>query len=180
MTSNHTKSDFRKYCIKRLKFNSRFIKIRQDRLIIDRLFNIICELKVKKVLLYIPMDLEVNVLPLINRLRKLKGYEVYVPYMFEDSFKVVKYRLPLDKKRFGIKEPRDSLFYKSKIDLAIVPVVGIDRDYKRIGFGKGMYDRFFYRLSYKPTIIFTQRFYCKTDEKLTDDYDIQADYIVSN
>ena len=57
--------------------------------------------------------MEVDVLPLINKLRK-KQVNVYVPYMEGDSFKVVKYRLPLEKKEFGIKEPNNSFCYKSK------------------------------------------------------------------
>ena len=125
------------------------------------------------------MGMEVDILPLIKKLRREKKVEVFVPFMFEDSFKIVKYRLPLIKKRFGIKEPNDS-HLKPKIDVAVVPVVGIDGAYKRIGFGKGMYDRFFYRLKYQPTKIFVQRELCKTSQIITDHYDIQADYIITN
>ena len=97
-----------------------------------------------------------------------------------ESFKIVKYRLPLHKKRFGIKEPNNSFFKARKIDLAIVPVVGIDKLGKRIGFGKGMYDRFFSNLGYKPTMVFTQLVLCKSEKILSNDYDIQADYIITN
>ena len=178
MIESH-KSDFRKSCITRLKFKSRFAKIKKDKIIVDKLIKTIDILKPKKLLLYIPFGFEVDVQPLINRLRREKKVEVYVPYMVGDSFKIVKYRLPLKRKKFGIKEPFNS-FANIKIDAAIVPVVGIDGVFKRIGFGAGMYDRFFDHINYKPTLIFTQTVLCKTTKILSDKYDIQADYIISS
>lgn len=178
MKENH-KGDFRKSCIKRLEFSSRFLKFYKDKKTVKKLKKFIDIYKPKNVLLYIPMGLEVNVLPLINDLRK-KQIEVFVPFMYEDSFKVVRYRLPLEKKKFGIKEPRNSFRVHQKIDLAIVPVVGVDKECKRIGFGKGMYDRFFYRLNYKPTTVFTQLTLCKANETLSNQYDIQADFIITS
>ena len=178
MKENH-KSDFRKSCIKRLEFSSHFSKFYKDKKTVKKLKKFIDINKSKNVLLYIPMKMEVDVLPLINNLRKEKK-NVFVPFMVDDSFKIVKYRLPLQKKRFGIKEPKNSFCLHKRVDLAIVPIVGIDKLCKRIGFGRGMYDRFFYRLNYKPTVVFTQLTLCKANEILTDKYDIQADYIITN
>ncbi|MCD8477422.1 MAG: hypothetical protein LRY68_05525 [Sulfurospirillum sp.] len=45
--------------------------------------------------------------------------------------------MPLERKIFNIKEPKNSFAVKPKIDLAIVPVIGVDGALKRIGFGKG-------------------------------------------
>ncbi len=172
------KREFRTSCMKRLKFESRFSKVKNDKKIVNNLYKLILKLKVRKVLLYVPLSLEVDVNPLINKLRRIKNIDVYVPFMFEDSFKIVKYRLPLKRKKFGIYEPNNS-FFKGKIDLAIVPIVGLDVLNKRIGFGKGMYDRFFHRLKYKPITVFTQRKLCKTSEILSNHYDIEADYIIT-
>ncbi len=172
------KGDFRKSCIKRLEFQSRFLKFYKDKKTVKKIKSFINSYKSRNILLYIPMGMEVNVLPLINELRKTKT-NVFVPFMVEDSFKLVRYRLPLHKKKFGIREPNNSFCKNSKIDLAIVPVVGVDKECKRIGFGKGMYDRFFDRLNYKPVIVFTQLTLCKSDKKLSNQYDIQADYIIT-
>ena len=177
---NDHKSDFRKSCIKRLEFTSLFLKYYKNKIIVKKLENFIKQSDSRNILLYIPMDIEVDVKPLINSLRKTKKREVYVPFMQGESFKIVKYRLPLYKKRFGIKEPNNSFFKNPKIDLAIVPIVGIDKLGKRIGFGKGMYDRFFDSLNYKPTIVFTQLILCKSEKILSDNYDIQANYIITN
>ncbi len=177
---NGHKSDFRKSCIKRLEFTSLFLKYYRNKIIVKKLEDFIKRSDSRNILLYIPLGIEVDVKPLIKSLRKIKKREVYVPFMQGESFKIVKYRLPLHKKRFGIKEPNNSFFKARKIDLAIVPVVGIDKLGKRIGFGKGMYDRFFSNLGYKPTMVFTQLVLCKSEKILSNDYDIQADYIITN
>jgi len=176
---NYHKSDFRKSCIKRLEFTSLFLKYYKNKIIVRKLKKIIERSGSKNILLYIPLGIEVDVYPLIVSLRKSKKI-VYVPYMQGDSFKIVKYRLPLYKKKFGIKEPNNSFVKAAKIDIAIIPVVGVDALNKRIGYGKGMYDRFFDRLNYKPTMIFTQLILCKSENVLSDCYDIQADYIITN
>ena len=109
MLQSH-KSDFRKSCIKKLKFHSRFTKNYKDKKVVDRLYSAIYNMKKKNVLLYIPLDLEVDVYPLIKRLRKEKKVNVFVPFMEGLSFKAVKFRLPLKTKKFGIKEPNNSFF----------------------------------------------------------------------
>ncbi|QKF67560.1 5-formyltetrahydrofolate cycloligase [Arcobacter venerupis] len=177
---NDHKSDFRKSSIKRLEFTSLFLKYYKNKIIVKKLEDFIKRSDSKNILLYIPLGIEVDVKPLIKNLRKTKSKNVYVPFMQGESFKIVKYRLPLHKKRFGIKEPNNSFFKARKIDLAIVPIVGIDKLGKRIGFGKGMYDRFFDKLDYKPTIVFTQLVLCKSEKILSDNYDIQANYIITN
>jgi len=178
MNVNH-KSDFRKSCIKRLEFSSRFSKYYKDKIVVKKLENLIKKNEAENILLYVPLGAEVDVKPLINKLRKLNK-NVYVPFMLGDSFKIIKYRLPLHGKKFGIKEPNNSFMKPKKIDLAIVPIVGVDAIGKRIGFGKGMYDRFFGRLSYKPTLVFTQLTLCKSEKILSNNYDIRADYIISS
>lgn len=179
MNVNH-KSDFRKTSIKKLEFSSGFSKFKKDKTIINKLENLIKNSDAKNILLYVPLGTEVDVKPLINKLRKYKNKNIYVPYMSGLSFKIVKYRLPLKVKKFGIKEPNNSFFKPHKIDMAIVPIVGVDVLGKRVGFGKGMYDRFFDSLSYKPTIVFTQLTLCKSDKILCENHDIQADYIITS
>lgn len=125
--------------------------------------------------------MEADLLPLINILRKRENIDVYVPFMKGESFVSVKYRLPLKKKRFGIKEPPFSRFKNNKIDLdmIVVPIVGVDRTHRRVGFGAGMYDRFFEKLKKRPVTIFTQLELCKTSSLVTDHYDISPDYIIT-
>lgn len=179
MKNNH-KCDFRKSCIKRLKFVSTHTKYYKNKIVVKKLKNLIDKKKAKNILFYIPLGFEVDILPLLKSLRKDKNITIYVPYMIEDSFKVVKFRLPLYKKSFGIKEPYNSHLKAKKLDLAIIPIIGVDNICKRVGFGKGMYDRFFWELSYKPIMVFTQLELCMSKQNLSNIYDIQADYIITS
>ena len=176
-TKEKQKCDFRKISIQRLRLSSRIAKIKKDYYINLEILKLIKQHKVKNILVYIPMDMEVNILPLIKRLRK-ENYKLFTPYMVDDSFKIVKYRLPLKKKKFGIYEPNNSNL-KVQLDMAIVPIIAIDDTFRRVGFGKGMYDRFFAKLPYKPITIFTSLELCKCDTIITSSYDIEADYIIT-
>lgn len=134
----------------------------------------------KNILLFLPMQTEVNIKPLINWLKKRHGVRVFIPCVKGVSFKVIPYRLPLRKNQYGIFESNDSLFYLNNIDTAIVPVLGIDIHFKRIGFGKGMYDRFFASLSNHPKIIFIARTAWVSKRSITEIHDICADTFIAN
>jgi len=171
------KQIFRELCIKNLKKVEKNGKIYRNKKVLKKIEQIISKNNIKSILLYMPMSHEVDVRPLFKRFRK--GIRIYVPFMEGKSFKLVQYRLPLQKKRFGIYEPMNSHFYLSKIDMAVVPVVGVDGKLRRIGFGKGMYDRFFSTLKEKPIIVFVQPMKCYTKQNITDDFDIQADIYIT-
>ncbi len=174
------KQDFRQHCLKRLKKVSHLPAYKKDKIILESLYQIIEESRAEVILLYLPLKIEVNLYPLILKLRKEKK-QLYVPFMEGKSFRLVKYRLPLYRKQFGIKEPKDSKQYKVKnIDLAIVPMVGTDTSRRRVGFGKGMYDRFFEK-NHKniKKVVFVARELCYSKEIVTDYYDVKADLLVS-
>ncbi len=172
------KIKLRKKCIKKLKkvskSNSKFSK---DKKISQKLETIINSKKIKSILFYLPLGIEAD-------LRKLmlfykKRLKIFVPFIEGESFKMVEYRLPLKKNGFGILEPASSRFMQKEVDLIVVPVVGVDRNLQRIGFGKGMYDRFFEKLQKKPIVIFVQREKCFTSQKVCDSHDIYCDYYVT-
>lgn len=176
-----TKSDFRKLCIKKLKICSKRSKLKKDKFISNDILKIIESSKAKNILLYLPLGMEVDVRGLINTLRRKKKYNIFVPFMVGETFKIVPYRLPLEVKKYNIKEPKNSDFkYNVELDLAIVPIVGCDDSFRRIGFGVGFYDRFFASLKKKPKVIFTQLCLCKSKNILTQSHDVQADYIITN
>ncbi|WP_456471232.1 5-formyltetrahydrofolate cyclo-ligase [Caminibacter sp.] len=169
---NDLKSEFRKICLNLNKHN----KYYYSKKIGWEIYKI--AKNHQKILFFIPMKNEVDIHWVIRKL-KMEKKSVFVPFMQDLSFKMVKYSLPLAKKKFSILEPLNKNETLEKIDLAIVPIVGIDSDFKRIGFGKGMYDRFFARLKYRPKIVFVQLKPCVSKTKLTDGYDIKADEYIS-
>ena len=146
------KNNFRETCLKRLKNNSsKYIK---DKLVIASLDKVLLEYKNLNILAFIPLSIEPNIYKWL--LQNRAKHNLYTPFMEDVSFKMVKFRLPLRLKKFNLFEPPNSFSAKSKIDVAIVPVVGVDGDFRRVGFGKGMYDRFFDKLDYKVLTIFIQ------------------------
>ncbi len=171
------KNEFRKYCKNRLKKTNN--KIKRDFLVNKKILKYIDEIKAKNILLYIPLKQEVNINKVIQVLKKDKKYNIFVPFMEGVSFKMVKFRLPLNIKKFNIKEPKNSFAKGKKIDLAIVPVLGVDGAFRRIGFGKGMYDRFFQSLPYKPKIAFVELSDCITASCVGESHDIQADIYIT-
>ena len=174
------KKAFRRHCFKRLKAASGRGHYPKDRKVREMLYALIREQGAQSVMLYLPLATEVDLYPLIRRLRREKR-RLYVPFMEGASFRVVKYRYPLEKKRFGIREPKDSRQYRiKKIDMAIVPIVGMDVTGRRVGFGKGMYDRFFEKeIKNIDKTVFVARELCYSETVLTNHYDIKADIVVT-
>lgn len=169
------KRTFRKICIKRAKEKRNVHTYKLDKLLNIRLYSYIKEENFRVIMLYIPLKIEVNISNLILKLRREKKI-VLVPFMVGESFRLVKYRLPLSKKQFSVKEPKNSNRYNNRIDLAIVPVIGTDVTLRRVGFGRGFYDRFFEKNHKRvDNILFVGREYCLSSEVITDDYDVKGD-----
>jgi len=179
-TRRQRKEAFRREALQHLRRIPKGRARMEDRRLLRHLRRYLERRSLKRVLLYLPLALEVDLRPLIHELRR-RGVQVYVPFMEGKSFRPVKYRLPLQKKRFGIYEPKNSRQYRPrKIDIAIVPIVGTDPTLRRIGFGRGFYDRFFEKEKrHIETILFVQRRLCYAPVVLTEAHDVRADAIVA-
>jgi 5-formyltetrahydrofolate cyclo-ligase len=181
MTKNDFKNNFRCETILKLQKESNKINtIVKDKKISDHIYRLIKKHDFKTIMIYIPLKSEVNINALTLKLRQ-EGKMILVPFMEGKSFRLVQYRLPLNKKKFGIKEPKNShKFIKKNIDLAVVPIVGTDRTLRRVGFGKGMYDRFFEKeKKYINYTLFVTRKLFISKHYITDNHDISADMILA-
>ncbi|MBN2965321.1 5-formyltetrahydrofolate cyclo-ligase [Sulfurospirillum sp. T05] len=172
-----SKEEFRARCLQKLKHHALRNKLRQDHAVLTKLALLLKDVKGKTILCYLPLKHEVNITKLMRSLRP--DNRLLVPFMEGVSFKVVKFRLPIKKKRFSVLEPQNSQMIFSKIDIAIVPVVGVDGALRRIGHGKGMYDRFFSSLKCHPIVIFVQGADCFTTQHVGDAHDVQADFYIT-
>ena len=173
------KQTFRKACLKRLRRSAKHPNhYGKDKKISQKLAKILEKEKPRTILFYLPLDLEVDLKMLMLRMKK--KCKILVPFIVEESFKMVEYRLPLEKNSFGIFEPKADNLAQKNIDLIIVPIVGMDKHRQRVGFGKGMYDRFYEKLSPKPVVVFVQRDGCTSREKLCDSYDIRCHYYLTS
>lgn len=172
-----TKTTFRKNCLNKLQNSSQHNELYKKHLLNRKLLKILSNMKNKKILFYYPLPLESNILNTLYKMRKVS--EVYIPFMEGQSFKMVPFRLPLKKKKFGIYEAGNTHKNINKIDIAIIPAIGVDGNLQRVGFGKGMYDRFFEKLQRKPYTIFVQNELCYTKESICDVHDIACDLLLT-
>lgn len=172
-----TKQIFRKKCLNKIKNLPQYNKIYRTKKINQRLMKELKDIKNKKILFYYPLGFEADIRETL--LKKRKNCEIYIPFMQGESFKMVTFRLPLNKKKFGILEAGNSFKNIKNIDIAIVPALGVDGLMKRVGFGKGMYDRFFSKLRKKPYTIFVQPTLNYTEQSICDFYDISCDLLLT-
>jgi len=173
------KKEFRENCIGKLRGLNRVKRYKADKVVNQKLYKYIKESGSRIVMLYIPLKIEINIFSLILRLRK-ENVTLLVPFMEGKSFRLVKYRLPIKIKKFGVREPNISNNFYKKIDLAIVPIIGMDKTFRRVGFGKGFYDRFFEKHGNKiEKILFVGRQSCICSDIITDDYDVEGDFYIT-
>lgn len=135
------------------------------------------KLSPKTVLIYLPLNFEANIKPCLKSWRA--NYKLYAPFIEGVNFKMVRYRLPLQRGKLKILSPNNSGQNIRKVDVMIVPAVAIDSSFRRIGFGKGMYDRFYSTLKNKPIVIFVQPLFVYTKRVVTNSLDIRADFVVT-
>lgn len=171
------KDEFRTFAKKDIRKNSR-IKARCFHYpMLKNLLNLINFLHPKNILIYIPMKTEPNLSVILRNLRR--NYQIFAPFMVSKSFKMVKFRQPFVSGKFGLKEPRISKAYNKKIDLAIVPILGVDRNFARIGHGKGCYDMFFSNLKYNPSVIFVSIGEYFSKQSICEKHDITCDFLLT-
>ena len=94
---------------------------------------------------YVSTDIEVNTREVIDRLRTL-GKTVLVPKIINME-RMIAVRFDgwekLQAGQLGILTPGHDAEWQSPIDLCITPGLGFTLDGKRIGYGKGYYDKWF-------------------------------------
>ncbi len=172
-----TKTIFRKNCLNKIKNRVKHNKHYMDAKLNLRLQRELKGVKNKKILFYYPLPFEANILKTLQKMRQ--NCDIYIPFMEGESFKMVPFRLPLKEKKFGIFEAGNTYRKLEKIDIAIVPAVGVDGNLQRVGFGKGMYDRFFAKLKKRPYTIFVQSELCYTKKFICDAYDVSCDLLLT-
>ncbi|WP_101002953.1 5-formyltetrahydrofolate cyclo-ligase [Helicobacter pylori] len=176
---------FRDFCKERLKR----AKPTKDKAVRDKLACKLLFLKLKdyqNILLYSPLGHELDIRPLILKLRQ-KNKRVWLPKSIKkgadfskEGFTIAPFRLPL--RRLGwFDEPSLSRYYKLELDCIVVPILGMDTSFRRVGFGLGMYDRSLPPLLQlkRPLIVFVSRELAIANGVLTDAHDIEADLYIN-
>ncbi len=146
-----TKTRIRSKILKQLKIQkeedrNRKSKIIQNKLLRNKVFK-----RAKIVMFYIAFGGEVNTQEMIKKAQKI-GKLVCVPVCRKDKETmhpaVLAGEAKLKKGPYGVLEPVvESLVKAEDLDLVIVPGLAFDKKGRRLGRGKGCYDRFLAKIS---------------------------------
>src|SRR5690554_2798440 len=107
--------------------------------------------------IYYPTKNEIDLTSLIDMYPdKIFAYPKIVNEKIQ--FLQVDKTIELKKSHFGVSEPSYGFDITSKLEVIIVPALGMTKNNYRLGYGKGYYDKFFkvYQNPYKIGIIYEQ------------------------
>jgi 5-formyltetrahydrofolate cyclo-ligase len=178
MSVNLEKNEFRKSARANLMRLAKFKAKCSHYQATKTLLNLINFTNSKKILLYLPLDYEVDVLKMRRNLSR--RCEIFAPFMVGLSLKMVRLRLPFVTYKFHVRQPSGRKMDNVRLDMAVVPAIGVDGAMARIGHGKGFYDRFFDTLPVKPKLIVfleVKDFYTK--DVLSQAHDAVGDFYIT-
>ena len=130
---------------------------------------------------YYPYNHEINSIEILKEFEK-KKYLISLPKIrknYKMNFYRWSFKDPLIINEYGIPEPvKKKIIYPN---ILLVPLVAFDRNFNRIGYGGGFYDRYIKRVS-KIRKIFTIGLaysFQKVKKIPINNYDIKLDYIIT-
>ena len=169
-----TKSELRKLHKKQRDEIAVDIRTSREKRIIQQLFSLEEVINAKTIFIYNSFGSEVSTKELTQKFLQ-EGKEIYVPKIFGEIMKAVKFDGEQEINKYGILEPKENVFAKS-VDLTITPLLAVDKFGNRIGYGKGYYDKFFMEhKTLKIGICFSNQIVDKID---SDENDIPLDYVI--
>ncbi len=153
-------------------------KLEKEQAIKQKLLSLPELQKAKNVFIYLSLSSEVNTNEIIKKLLDA-GKTVFVPKTVGKDMLAVIYRPPFVKSAFGTLEPCDCTVADS-LCVTVTPLVAVDREFNRVGYGKGFYDKFFEtevgKNSFKVGICFDFQI---VSEVIPDKFDKKLDAIIS-
>ena len=139
--------------MKKSEIRNKIIKLRKEnyskdlRIDFRSIIKILKKRKQKKKIIggYYPYNHEVNVVPLLEKFEK-SNYIISLPKIGKNSsmnFFVWSTNDPLNINKYGIPEPiANRMIFP---DILLVPLVAYDKNFNRVGYGGGFYDRYIKR-----------------------------------
>jgi 5-formyltetrahydrofolate cyclo-ligase len=176
--------------VNKSQIRKKILKIRKQKKIKKFNFNfdlILNILKSKKVLGkiiggYYPYNYEIDILQILEKFEK-KKFIITLPKIRKNSqmdFFQWSTNDPLSINKFGIPEPISEMVKYP--DVLLIPIVAFDKNFNRIGYGGGFYDRYIKKIRKQKkvlTIGFAYSFQ-KVEKIPTNNYDISLDFIITN
>ncbi len=130
---------------------------------------------------YYPYNYEFDTIKILELFEKLK-YQISLPKIKKNSqmdFFCWSVKDPLSINKYGIPEPTSKKVVIPSI--LLVPLVAFDKDFNRIGYGGGFYDRYIKKIKRDKKIITIGLAYSfqKVKKIQTNQYDIKLDFILT-
>ena len=172
------------------QIRKKILKIRKQKKIKKFIFNfdlVLNILKKKKVTGriiggYYPYNYEIDILQILKKFEQ-KKFTITLPKIKKNSqmdFFQCSTNDPLAINKFGIPEPISGMVKYP--DVLLVPLVAFDKNFNRIGYGGGFYDRYIKKIRKRKkvlTIGFAYSFQ-KIKKIPTNNYDISLDFIITD
>lgn len=130
----------------------------------------------KNILIFYPLQDEINLLPLLKDSDK----NFYLPKVSGDDLLVCPYKEgdKLALSSFNTQEPLTQPVDPNVLDMIFVPALIADRQFHRIGYGRGYYDRFLNKHALQAIRIVPVPSALVVDELPSDENDAQFDVIL--
>jgi 5-formyltetrahydrofolate cyclo-ligase len=145
---NKDKGEIRKSIKRRLRELDPAVRAEKSAIIQEKLVSSEVFRKSRVVMFYVPLPEEVDTREAIKWALE-QGKKVAVPYITSKEGVMIPSEIfsleDLESGPFGIYQPKTTMISKvplEEIDLVVVPAIAFDRQNRRLGRGKGYYDRF--------------------------------------
>lgn len=131
---------------------------------------------------YYPYNYEIDILQILEKFEK-KKFIITLPKIKKNSqmdFFQWSTNDPLAINKLGIPEPISKMVKYP--DILLVPLVAFDKNFNRIGYGGGFYDRYINKVKMRKKVLkigFAYSFQ-KVKKIPTNKYDIRLDFIITN
>jgi len=145
-------------------------------IVLDKIINCGILIEYENIGIYYPIGSEINIIKLIN---KYPNKSFYLP-ITNDEISFIKYNIgdTLYKGLFNTMEPKGDVVDRDLIDCYIIPCVAISKENKRLGYGKGYYDRYLSGYTgLKIGICYNDSYMLDFD---TDSFDIKLDIVFTD
>ncbi len=131
----------------------------------------------KRVFVYLSFSSEAPTDKLIERLIE-QGWQVYCPRIDDKKMSAVEYGEDFELSAYGIREPLGKA-YDGDMDVVIVPMLAVDEQGRRLGYGGGYYDR--YLGAHPETLLLAYGFDFQILRQVpTETHDIKMDGIITD
>lgn len=151
-------------------------KQKSSKIITNKVINLDEYQKAQNIFIYLSTSNEPDTEFIIRKCLE-DGKNVYIPKCIDQKMFAVKYTDNLKENKYGILEPIElfDTIKVDKIDIAVIPCLMASLDKRRLGHGKGYYDRFLNSDIFKLCLCFKELL---SDEIVMDEHDIYMDLVV--